>query len=207
MANVFHPRTTHESIAHEGGGETPGIKDNDNKWNAQGHKNRVVDVDLDRLALIARIRGEGEASAPGVPLPALHSTELLSALAKFGNHSVRLADLDQAWTPTEMWNETGAQREGLIRRRTGFVQRIEDLVLSGPHLGVGNPLAKTPKRVCETHKAYLPIDLEFVPDDYLPRTNYIPAASTTTYRASIPRVSWANSEALLNFKWVALREG
>src|SRR5690606_21858630 len=34
------------------------------------------------------------------------------------------------------------------------------------------------------------LDLQTLPDDYLPRTNYIPACDPATYRDRTPRVPW-----------------
>ena len=65
-----------------------------------------------------------------------------------------------------------------------------DFVLSGPHFYVGNLLSKTPKPICETHKAYDTLDLEVLPDDYLPRSNYLPACDAIEYARRVPRVSW-----------------
>jgi hypothetical protein len=85
-----------------------------------------------------------------------------------------------------MFDETYAQRDGTIRRETRFPRGPEEWILSGPHLYVGNPLSKTPREICETKAAYDPLDLEAIPDDYLPRTNYVPA-SMATYLARTPR--------------------
>jgi hypothetical protein len=46
--------------------------------------------------------------------------------------------------------------------------------------------------VCTANKHYDQIDLEAVPDDYLPRTNYVPACDPITYRNRTPKVSWDN---------------
>ena len=90
----------------------------------------------------------------------------------------------------EMWHETGAQKDGTILRETSFVNSQEDFVLSGPHFYVGNPFSKTPRAICNSNKAYDVLDLEFLPDDYLPRNNYRPACGAKEYQARIPRVSW-----------------
>ena len=83
------------------------------------------------------------------------------------------------------------QHDGTISRRpvgdNGFVSSPEDWVLSGPHFYLANPFNQTPKRVCETHRAYDNVDLEAIPDDYLPRTNYRPMADRAT--ASRPRIN------------------
>src|SRR5690606_2510688 len=41
-----------------------------------------------------------------------------------------------------------------------------------------------------THKAYDTLDLETLPDDYLPRSNYLPACDAIEYARRLPRVSW-----------------
>lgn len=89
-----------------------------------------------------------------------------------------------------MWHETGAQKDGTIRRETGFVGRPEDFVLSGPHFFVGNLLNKTPRAVCTQNSHYDVLDLEGLPDHYLPRSNYRPACSPDEYARRVPRVSW-----------------
>ncbi len=90
--------------------------------------------------------------------------------------------------------KASAQKDGTIHRRTsgdnGFVTDASDWVLSGPHFFLANPFNKTPRRVCTANGHYDPIDLEVIPDDYLPRTNYHPMADRVEYLRRIPRVSW-----------------
>ena len=71
-----------------------------------------------------------------------------------------------------------------------FPASANEWVLSGPHFYVGNLLYKSPKRSCDKHHDYDPIDLTAIPDDYLPRTNYVPACGPDEYRARTPRVPW-----------------
>ncbi len=189
MANVLHPQTTFAALEHAGGGTTPGIKTEAGGWDLTGHFNRVVDINDETLADFATLYDE-----PGTPvrqarLPAVHSRELVSVLRKLSGVTRRLADV----ISTSVWffDESASQREGVIRRQTGFVPSPSEFVLSGPHFYVGNPLSKTPKAVCETHKAYDTLDLEFLPENYLPRSNYSPACSAVDYARRIPRVSWS----------------
>ncbi|WP_017911756.1 hypothetical protein [Xanthomonas sp. SHU 166] len=190
IANLMHPQTSFACLEHSGAGATPGIKNDEDRWDLTGHRNRVVEVVEDVLATFAKLY-----DALGTPplqarLPAVHSRELVSVLEKFARVPRRLGDLKDDYFTLEMWHETGAQKDGTIRRETGFVGRPEDFVLSGPHFYVGNPLSKTPKAVCETHKAYDTLDLEHLPDHYLPRSNYRAACSPTEYARRVPRVSW-----------------
>lgn len=190
IANLMHPQTSFVCLEHSGAGPTPGIKNDEDRWDLTGHLNRIVDVDVDTLTTFAKLYDE-----PGTPplqarLPAVHSRELVSVLEKFAHAPRRLGDLGNDIYCTQHWNESIAQTDGTIRRETGFVSRPEVFVLSGPHFYVGNPLSKTPKAICETHKAYDTLDLEHLPDHYLPRSNYRPACSPAEYASRVPRVSW-----------------
>jgi hypothetical protein len=91
-----------------------------------------------------------------------------------------------------MWHETNQQKDHTIARDTGFISSTADWVLSGPHIYVGNPLSKTPRRVCTEKGHYDCIDLEVISDDYLPRTNYRPMADRTEYAQRIQRVRWTD---------------
>lgn len=190
IANLFHPVTINASLAHPGGGQTPGIKHDEAGWDFSGHKHRIVEVGNATLAIFANLYDAPGTTPERARLPAIHSCELVSVLEKLAAAPKRLSDLRGNFYSTQHWNETQSQQDGTIRRETGFVDSLGELVLSGPHFYVGNPLSKTPKRVCETHKAYDTLDLQVIPDDYMPRTNYKPTCDAATYAARVPRVSW-----------------
>ena len=194
LANLFHPSTVHACLNHSGGGVTPGLKKDEGGWNTTGHSSRIIEVDESLLATFAKLY-----DTPGTPvlqarLPAVHSRELVSVLEKVARVPRRLGDLQGDYYTTVCFDETYAQRDGTIRRRStseqGFVIDPAEFVLSGPHLYVGNPLNKTPRKVCDTNKAYDQLDLETLPDNYLPRSNYLPACDAAEYARRVPRVSW-----------------
>ena len=89
-----------------------------------------------------------------------------------------------------MFDETYAQRDGTIKRQTQFPASPEQWILSGPHFFVGNPFSQTPRAVCDTNRSYDRLDLIDLPEDYLPRTNYIPACDHAEYQRRTPRVPW-----------------
>jgi hypothetical protein len=89
-----------------------------------------------------------------------------------------------------MWDETNAQKDKTIHRDTQFPKDIRQWIPSGPHFYVGTPFYKTPRSICKKHHDYDQIDLEVIPDDYLPRTNYVPACDPVTYRNRTPKVPW-----------------
>lgn len=194
IANLFVPATVDASYAHDGSGTVGGYKNAAGKWNFVGHADRIVRVDTDVLAVFAQLYDESGTPARRARLPALHAQTLSSVLAKLAAWPTRLADLSGGYTSTEMWHETMQQHDGTITRRplgeNTFHTAPEEWVLSGPHFFVANPYNKTPFRVCSSNKAYETIDLESLPDNYLPRSNYQPMADRVEYLRRAPKVGW-----------------
>ena len=175
ISNLYAPATVDACLNHDGGGQVPGFKDENGNWTTAGHRERVVAIDEDPLRMFASLSDETEASAFTARLPAVHATSLLSVLSKILKHPRRLANLGADFCAPRHWDETNSQRDGTIRRETRFPTNPEDLVFSGPHFFVGNAISKTPRRRCTLSSDYDPVDLTRLPDDYLPRTNYVPA--------------------------------
>ncbi|WP_444934146.1 Eco57I restriction-modification methylase domain-containing protein [Microbulbifer sp. JTAC008] len=199
ISNLFVPQTIDQSFEHDGAGLTPGIKEEFEvegavkvRWNLKGHRERVVAVTNEELELFARLYDEEGTPPLRARLPALHSTQLISVLEKFAAQPKRLGDLKGQYISMEMWHETNQQKDGTIKRETRFPKDPSEWILSGPHFFVGNPLYNTPKAVCNTNKAYDSLDLTNLPEDYLPRTNYVPACSPDEYRARTPKVPWVD---------------
>lgn len=190
IANLFSPATVDACHAHSGQGTVPGIKDDDNQWNLSGHRERIIEIDEDALRLFSSLFDEPGTPSREARLPVLHSTELVSALEKFAATKTTLGGALGTWVATKMWHETGSQRSGIIKRHTSFPKSPQALVLSGPHFFVGNPLYKTPRRVCTQNSHYDVLDLADLPDDYLPRTNYIPACPMNDYRERMKKAPW-----------------
>ncbi len=194
IANLYSPATIDACYRHGGEGLPDGIKNANDEWNTAGHRDRIVRVDETALTTFARLYDEPGTPARRARLPALHAGALSSVLAKLAAYPRRLADLGEDYYSTQHWNEKLAQDDGTIVRRpasdAGFPASPEDWVLSGPHFFVANPFHQTPMRVCNTHRAYEKPDLETLPDDYLPRTNYRPMADRAEYLRRTPRVSW-----------------
>lgn len=198
LANLFIPQTIDACFTHHGEGKIPGIKDEieasngmiKSVWNTNGHKDRVILITERELQLFTKLYDEAGTPALEARLPALHAKPLISVLEKFANQPRRLGDLRGEYMSLEMWHETNAQKDGTIDRKTQFPDSPGQWVLSGPHFFVGSPFYKTPRAECTQNSHYDILDLESLPDDYLPRTNYVPACDLDTYRARTPRVPW-----------------
>jgi hypothetical protein len=206
ISNLFTPSTVDGCYEHDGRGPIPGIRDDNGDWNTAAHRDRIVQIGPDTLTLFAAVYDE-----PGTPpeearLPALQSRHLLGALRRAADASRTLASISD-YRPTKHWDETYATKDGTIRRATKFPSSVAELILSGPHFYIGNPLQKTPRRICNTNKAYDIIDLTAIPDNYLPRTNYVPGCDIGAYQARTPRVPWAggaNSDRVSDYARVVV---
>ena len=196
ISNLFTPSTVDGCYQHDGSGPVGGIKNENGQWNTAGHAQRIVRVDDAALAVFAQLYDEPGTPARRARLPALHAQTLSSVLAKLAAWPRRLADLADDYFSTVMFDETYSQRDGTLTRRppgdNAFPTTAEDWVLSGPHFFLANPYNKTPRKVCTANGHYDVIDLETLPDDYLPRSNYRPMADRVEYLRRVPRVNWVD---------------
>jgi len=211
IANLFSAKTIELCFAHDGFGEVGGMKDDETgSWNESGHQSRILTVGMERLALFASLYdGEGT-PALEARLPAVHAEPLVSVLEKFAKQPRRLGDLQGQYFSTVMFDETYAQADGTTKRHTQFPEDTSQWILSGPHFYVGTPLYKTPREICTEKGHYDCLDLLTLPDDYLPRTNYIPACDVQEYAKRTPRVTWTESgedepRKVTNYYRLALR--
>ena len=205
IANLYLPRTVDACFEQNGIGPVPGIKDDENHWNVNGHKDRIINVTEKELKLFAKLYDSEGTHSIEARLPALHAKTLLSVLQKFADQPVKLGDLEGQFYSTQHWNETTAQQDHTIRRETRFPKDASEWILSGPHFFVGNPFYKTPRAECTLNSHYDVLDLTELPGDYLPRTNYVPDCSPAEYIKRTPRVPWEDKKPVTEFFRLAFR--
>ena len=194
IANLFTPATVDSCYQHDGAGLSGGIKNKENEWNTVGHRDRILKIDESALGTFSKLYDEPQTPARRARLPALHAGTLSGILHKIAATPRRLGDLRDNYYAIEMWHETMQQKdETIVRRETGdnrFPGDPSNLVLSGPHFFLANPYNKTPRRVCTEKGHYDTLDLEELPEDYLPRSNYHPMADRDEYLRRVPSVPW-----------------
>ena len=205
IANLFTPATVDACLCHDGHGVVPGIKNDQNDWNEDGHRHRVIEVDEKTLALFASVYDYPGTPALQARLPALHARELVNVLRKFAGQPKRLGQLAGQYTTSEMWHETNAVKAGTIRRDIGFPSCTAEWVLSGPHFYVCNPLVKTSRTDCTKNGDYDLLDLTLTPGEYLPRTNYFPDCPAEVYRDRAPGVPWDTEKRVTDYCRVVFR--
>ncbi len=165
MFNLFHASTVAQAFAHDGGGPVPGIKDDENHWVVAGHKRRLVQTTSEELRMYAELYDPGTDPA-GAKLPAVHSEDAAEVLRMLSEGPRRLQDFGDDFHYSAMWHESGAQKQGIIRRHTAFPNAGAPWILSGPHFFIGNPYFKTPNEGCKTKGDYSRMDLTVLPEDY-----------------------------------------
>ena len=199
ISNLFHPSTIDMCFEHNGMGICYGIKDDNSNWNMKGHKDRLIFVSPEVLTIFAKIYDKTNTPMSKARLPVIHSKQIINVLAKFAFQKTHLGDLKDQYVPTEMWHETNSQSDGIIKRDTTFVTSDLQLILSGPHMYVGNPIYKTPRRICREKADYDVVDLNEIEENYLPRTNYLPACDSIDYQQKIQKVPWPPQKPITEY--------
>jgi hypothetical protein len=123
VANLFHPATIDYCYLHDGLGATPGIRDENDKWDVNGHRNRIITVSEKELALFCTVYDSPETPFEAARLPLVHSIEIVRVLETIALQSRKLVNLPENFfmVPTTFWNETRSVEDGFIRRNTYYL--------------------------------------------------------------------------------------
>jgi len=113
--------------------------------------------------------------------------------------------LNGQYYSTDMFNETNAQRDGIITRQenpTYQPKEAHEWILSGPHFFVGTPLNKTPRASCVSSAQYDDINLTEIPSNYFPRGVYRPGNKNGDIKAfNNAIVSWPTNNEPISDKY------
>jgi hypothetical protein len=174
------------------------LKDENGNWNTHPHKERVVHVDRSVLATWAALIDEpGTAPTEARMLYPINqaSADVLNRIAA----APRLGDIGFDWTFG--WNETTDRKLGFFESRSAVPQSWDEAILQGPHLTVATPLFKQPNTTGRTNRDYDELDLDTIPDDFLPRTNYQIAKPHHEYVAGYPKWDGTTSLQFFRLAW------
>jgi len=207
ISNLLNPITIDECYKHDGNGQLEGIKNKNSNWNLRGHKDRIIQVREKELSLFAILFNEEENNCFQTRLPVTHSKSELNVLEKISMTDNKLDILDKNYYCSEMWHETNDSKyTNTIKRTTKFPSTIDELILSGPHFFGGNPIYKTPREVCTEKGHYDIVELTSLPEDYLPRTNYLPACSFSDFKKRISATPWDAEKKIDKYFKLAVRK-
>lgn len=167
--NVYNPNTIDACFNHDGHGICEGIKDKYGNWNISGHHDRLVEISSEVLVTIANTFENGE-NKECAKLVNIHSREIIDVLSKIQKYPTHITSKDNIIS--ECLHETGAVDDGTIIRMSNIPNGDYDMIYSGPHFYVSNPLYKSPKKRCLQNSDYDIISLEQVESSYNQRSNY-----------------------------------
>lgn len=201
LVNLYTPTTISACRSHNNPETSiPGLKTDDDCWEIQGHSDRFVVVTEKILKIFHVLLEDSTVPINETRLPQVHARQLVTVIEKINQSSKWLSELDGKYFATEFFHEANSQRDKIITREDNpsfQPQSTTDWVLSGPHFYVGNPLSRTPKTICNSHRAYDDIDLTKLSEDYLPRAVFRPGdknGNRAAFNAAIPQ--WQNGEPL-----------
>ena len=189
ISNLYDVSTIVECYEGDRSLPIPEIKNEIGEWNTTGHPDRIVKVTKKELTTFAKLF-DGSEKWKQAKLPVLHVRQLVEVLELFASQNSTLGNIQKEIYTAEMWHETNNQVDGTIIRNVHFPESARDLIYSGPHIGVGNPLFKTSRRICKLNSDYDNIDLLYTNENYMPRCNYSIACSELEYSERVPATQW-----------------
>lgn len=188
--NLFIPETIDECYSNNDDTKpVPGIKDDNGEWYCDGHPDRVIAVREKELKIFAKLF-DGNDLWKQAKLPSIHCKQFIAVLKLFADTPKTIASLGNDAFGTRMWDETGSQESGITVRDTRFPSNLLELIYSGPHIGVANPLYKTSRRICLLNSDYDIVDLCAIDDNYVQRVNYRPLCDIANYTNQIQATKW-----------------
>ena len=192
ISNLYDAKSIAECYQGEASAPIPGIKDANGDWNTTGHPDRIIHVTQRELEVFAKFF-DGNDKWQQARLPQLHVEQLLEVLIRFSKQNKVIGDMQLSIFNTRMWEETGSQKDGTISRYVHFPDSTVDAIISGPHIGVSNPLFKSSRSICKLNSDYDNIDLTNISSNYIQRVNYTPFCSIDDYFLREPKTYWDTS--------------
>ena len=170
----------------------PGFKDENGQWNINGHPHRIIYITKKELQLFASLF-DGGCKWERARLPVIHARELIGVLECLNKQNNKIKDLNDEVYTTVCWDETNAQKYGIIKAEVSFPESIQTTILSGAHINVANPYFQTTRRIYKVNSDYDRVDLTDMPGNYLIRSKYQPACSMEEYQLRAPVTPWKKS--------------
>lgn len=176
--NLFHPSTIDGCFIHDGMGICGGIKikgdvEDGFTWNTKPHRDRIVHVTATKLKTLS-LAFENSNKYTSAKLVSIHSDSIVRILEKLSSFKGSVNNLESKIS--EGWHETNDVNDNLIRRDTQFpIINEYEMIYSGPHFFVSNPIYKTPKEICTEKSHYDTIDHTLIDENFVARTNYVPS--------------------------------
>ena len=199
--NLFSTSTINTSYNHSGTGKCFGIKvkkESGFVWNVEGHSKRIIHYNQEKLNILSKLF-ENNDEWMSTKLAVIHTSDIFIALEKLSSVEFRVIDTD--YLVSVGWFETNDVKKGVIKRETKYVNDDSkfEMIYSGPHFYVSNPMYKTPREKCTEKSHYDVIDLVLKENNYQPRTNYIPAIPLEKYLSNSKMKGFSDKDNYLDY--------
>jgi hypothetical protein len=110
----------------------------------------------------------------------IHTNGIITILEKFSKISSKISFFENRITVC--WDETNEVNSGTIKRNTKEANiDLYEMIYSGPHFYVGNPLYKSSREDAKLNSDYDIVDLDTITESYLGRTNYVPGINAPDF--------------------------
>ena len=187
---IFQPSVVEGSLRHDGTGPEPGFKDEEGRWDVTPHRRRILRNGREQLLLWHALMESGDSDV------AVGSSRMLSSV----NHAAAevLGVLSQSSKVGSLhpefsggWNETTDRAKGYFESRWGTPGTWRDVILQGPYFHVATPFAAERNQTMSSNLDYSPLDLEVLPSNAIPATEYKPVygEKTTAHGELVPDTS------------------
>ncbi|ALD00075.1 restriction endonuclease subunit M [Actinomyces sp. oral taxon 414] len=174
--SLYHPDTVQRSLKHDGSGEEPGFKDpHTGTWDLRPHAARIESIDEAALKTWQLVTESHDwHSAPMVSTVNSATSRALATLAT----QPRISTLNLQFSSG--WHETSDFEKGRFEKAWGRAS-WDNAILQGPHLYVSTPLYKQPNETMRHFLDWTSTDLEALPANAQPVTQYKPTGDRATY--------------------------
>ena len=197
-AALYHPDTVTRSLLHDGSGAAPGVKDDNGDWDQRPHAERIIKVTESQLATWAALIDEPGTVVTEARMLYPVNTASAKVLDKIAA-APRFGDIGFEWTSG--WNETTDRKLGFFELRQCTPVRWDDVILQGPHLTVATPVNQQPDTNPGRQHLYESLNLEYLEENFIPRTNYQIIKPHNEYIASYPKWNGESSSSFFRMVW------
>lgn len=176
--SLYHPDTVSRSLAHDGSGPEPGLKDADGHWDLRPHRGRIITVTVETLQTWHALLENAEVPIRHSRMVCAVNRSTAAVLDKL-SRSRRIGELGLSFSAG--WHEKNDRTKGYFESAWGAPGSWDDVILQGPHLFVATPLYKTPNKTLLSNKDWSATDFEALAPDTIPVTAYKPAGDRYAY--------------------------
>lgn len=166
-SSMFHPDTIQRSIAHDGSGPLPGLKDPEGDWDLRPHQARILRIDKSALQLWADLSNEDDYTSASVVFfvnqPSMLTMEKLTTNARLRSWPLFYSG---------GWSEDVSTGQEPLKIAPRINSTWDEVIYQGPHISVAQTIFKQPNPTLKNHRDWSEMDLEALEQDSIPRTGF-----------------------------------